>query len=307
MSKLVLFRILPLIFLVVCGIGVTKQPTAQTPPAALPVAPIVVQVHEPEKSPEELAQEKEDRAARRANDEATLSINRQLVRIGFWQLVIFALQLAVFGFQALKLHQTVKAANKQSADMRASIAESARSATALENLVPNVAASAQSAAESVATVRERTALQMRAYIGMIIGNAVYQERDKNIRFAAHPIAINGGNTPARNVRYAARAAILPVPITPDVVLPPIGDLLPVGGMMGPHQNSTLSAVVDDYVPDEDVEAIKTGAPRALAVWGRVAYVDIFGQEHTTDFCQTVLWLPNGQIYGYHVPGRNDAT
>src|SRR5262249_49454538 len=131
--------------------------------------PVIVEVHEAQKSAEERAQEQADSEARKRNDEATLSINRKLVWVGWGQLGVFVLQLLVFVSQAYNLHQTVRAADKQARDMRDSIAESARAATALEALGTSVAASARTAAESVLTLRERTALQMRAYLTVVVG------------------------------------------------------------------------------------------------------------------------------------------
>lgn len=294
-----------LMLLSLCTAANAKQ-TPQRPPQPAAAPPVVVEVHAPQKTPEDRAQEQQDRDARQANEEATLAINRKLMWIGGFQLFVFVLQLGAFVYQGVKLRQTVSAADSQSRDMRASIEQSARAATALETLGTSVGASADAAAESVATLKERTALQMRAYLTVIVSTATYQERDKANKFGAQPLVVNAGNTPARNVRQALKAAIMQIPIPPNTELPPVGDL-PAGAMLGPHQSSTLAAFVEDFVPDQDVDAIKRGTPRGLAVWGRVAYEDIFGEEHITEFCHTVLWLPNGNPHGFYTPGRNRAT
>ena len=52
-----------------------------------------------------------------------------------------------------------------------------------------------------------TRAQLRAYLSVIIGTAVYQERDKNFRFEAKPAIVNNGQTPAYNVRYRIKADI----------------------------------------------------------------------------------------------------
>jgi hypothetical protein len=49
--------------------------------------------------------------------------SQALVIIGRVQWAIFVAQLFVFGYQALKLHQTVQAAAQQSGDMKRSIEE----------------------------------------------------------------------------------------------------------------------------------------------------------------------------------------
>src|SRR5262249_20928665 len=50
-----------------------------------------------------------------------------------------------------------------------------------------------------------TRAQLRAYLSVVIGTAVYQERDKNLRFEAKPTIVNTGQTPAYNVRYRIKA------------------------------------------------------------------------------------------------------
>lgn len=67
----------------------------------------------------------------------------------------------------------------------------------------------------------------------------------------------------------------------------------------------MSAIVDDYVPDEDIEKIKVGAKGALHVWGVVEYVDILDQPHETEFCLT--WMPAGNIYGWLLAAHSNAT
>jgi hypothetical protein len=57
----------------------------------------------------------------------------------------------------------------QSRDMQSSINEAVRAAAAMENVAQGIAISAQSAQNSVATLRERTAMQMRAYVAVVIG------------------------------------------------------------------------------------------------------------------------------------------
>jgi hypothetical protein len=107
--------------------------------------------------------------------------------------------------------------------------------------------------------------------------------------------------------FGAWAEILPFPLPGHIQLN-LPDNLPWsdGGVLGPHQNFILNGLVDNFLPDNEVEAIKIGEGRRLYTWGTVTYRDVFGETQTTDFSQSVIWLPNGQIYGnYH--GRNSAT
>ena len=89
-------------------------------------APVVVQIIPSQPTATELDQQTKDRQARGASDAAAAETNHQLVLIGLAQLVVFAMQLVVFGYQAKKLRETVDAAGDQAAEMEQSVAEAAR-------------------------------------------------------------------------------------------------------------------------------------------------------------------------------------
>ena len=78
-------------------------------------------------------------------------------------------------------------------------------------------------------------------------------------------------------------------------------------MLGAQQTATLTAIVDDFCDDREVEYIKVGQQRGLYVWGIVSYEDVFGETHRTRYCQALTWMPDGKVYGYHIPGHHDAT
>jgi hypothetical protein len=195
----------------------------------------------------------------------------------------------------------------QSSDMRASIREAIRAATAMESVAEGISLNSQAAQNSVSTMRERTAMQMRAYVSVIVGIAVYQERDRQLRFEAKPVMVNNGNTPAHAVGYKAAAAILPLPIPEDFDFP-LPDERRGAAPLGPHQTFIMSALVPDYVDDVEVELIKRGNGKALYVWGVVTYRDVFGEERQTRFGQTITWLrDDSNITGYYTERHNDAT
>src|SRR6266849_5448269 len=91
----------------------------------------------------------------------------------------------------------------QSTSMQKSVAEAARLASAMEQVAKDIAVSSQAATASVSAIGQ----QMRAYICVVIGSAVYQERTKNLRFQAVPSVVNAGLTPAHKVSFQADAAI----------------------------------------------------------------------------------------------------
>jgi hypothetical protein len=195
---------------------------------------------------------------------------------------------------------------QHSGDMQASITEATRAASAMEDVAKAAAESAKLAAENVITIRERTAAQMRAYISVSIGTAVYQDREKELKFEAKPILINFGHTPAYNVTFNSRAKILPFPLPDDFDFPLSGD--PGGvGVLGPQQQFILNAIVDDFVDNREIEDIKIMKGKALFIWGIITYRDAFGAGRETKFCHHMIWHPNGQIGGYYNKRHNEAT
>ena len=111
--------------------------------------------------------------------------------------------------------------------------------------------------------------------------------------------LNNGTTPAYRVRSSATAKIIPDSLVAHFQFQ-IPDAAAVSqASIGPRENRIMSAIVPDYVDDADVEGIKKGDGKALWVWGIVHYDDVFGHARFTEFCQRLLWLPDGQIMGMY--------
>jgi hypothetical protein len=265
-------------------------------------SPLVVKVLPAPKTDKEVAAEANDRAEKITNDRKLVEFNRNLVR-GTWALVAIGfLQLLVFGIQAHQLWKTVMTGTEQSKDMKDSIAAANRSAVAMEITAKNLEISTKAALESVDAIKK----QMRAYITVNTGGAIFQDRTKDLRFEGKPTLVNDGHTPAHNVCYRAKAAILSVPLPADFAFP-LPDKPNVGALVGPHQTVTMNAIVDDFCEDKDIEKIKRGVGIGLFMWGIITYEDAFGQPHETKFCHNITWLPNDSIWGYFIPGQNIAT
>ena len=81
--------------------------------------------------------------------------------LGWVQSGIFALQLAVFWYQALKLRETVAASAEQSKDSKESIRQARRAADAMAIN-----------SEYVARITATTTQQVRAYLAIQIGSGV---------------------------------------------------------------------------------------------------------------------------------------
>ena len=188
--------------------------------------------------------------------------------------------------------------------MERSVGEAVRSASAME-------AVAEATRNNAALMQKMLHKQMRAYLIVEIGVGVYQDETK--RFDVRPSLTNVGLTPANNMHYWARAAILPFPSPDGHHFPaPIGESTRHGMVIGPRQGIQLNAVVDDRIPPDDVEVVKRGKGRRVYIWGVVTYTDIFDEiERTTEFCQSIHWvkMPDGSetIYGTYDFNHNKAT
>lgn len=202
---------------------------------------------------------------------------------------------------------------RQTDSMAASIQEAARAATAMEGVSVSMAANVTHLRETVAINRQIadrqklvSELQLRPYLSVLIGEAAVQDKTKGIRFRANAVISNRGQTPAMRVRYSCHSAILPHPLAPD--WDPVIDGNQVGeDIIGPQQDRLLSGPLIDYRSDEEVPQIRIGAGVGLYLWGRIIYEDVFGESHRTDYCQLITWLPDGRVWGFYVPGRNNAT
>ena len=184
-----------------------------------------------------------------------------------------------------------------------SVAEASRSARAMEVIADKIAVSAQAATSSVSAINQ----QMRAYLCIVVGSAVHQERAKNLKFQAVPSIVNAGLTPAHKVCFKACAAILPHPLPGDFKFP-LPETANNTAVIGPRQNMTISPIVEDFCDDSEVDRIKRGTgDKALYAWGTFTYEDIFGASHYTNFCHLYTWLPDSKVWGYYADRFNDAN
>lgn len=87
---------------------------------------------------------------------------------------------------------------------------------------------------------------------------------------------------------------------------PLPEVSESAGSVGAHQDYVLSAMLKDFVPDEEVPDIKHVNGKVLCVWGDIIYDDVFGDTHVTKFGQWLTWLANGAVFGIYIPGQNDA-
>jgi len=214
----------------------------------------------------------------------------------------------------LETKRLAEASNQQSTDMRDSIAQAGRSATAMEGVAESMAANVETIKTSVEINREIadrqkliTELQTRAYLSVSFGSVVEQNA-AGLRYEPKMLLINNGNTPAYNVRYRAAADVLPFPLPAGFGFP-LNHGAPVtsAGMLGPRQNFIISAIVPNMVHARDVAEITTGVTKRLYIWGIIEYQDCFQIDRVVRFSQWILFLGSGQYMALNTAGHNDAT
>ena len=109
--------------------------------------------------------------------------------------------------------------------------------------------------------------------------------------------VNRGHTPAYEVSYKANADVLAFPL-PDGFEFPIPDMPVVStSVIGPGQNTIMSAALRHLLSPEETEAYMKGQLKRLYMWGIVTYRDIFGVQRQTRYCQSVLFMRDGSTMG----------
>jgi hypothetical protein len=269
--------------------------------------PVIVKVLPTEKSPEQLAQEKRDRDDRRASDQETNNTNHMVLLIGLLQLFVFALQLAAFIYQGVKLNQTVKAAGEQSRDLKRSVDEANRAATAMEGMATAMKANVAEVTEAFALQKVAFKYQLRAFVSVGFRTCIEQDVSARRKFELQSDISNNGATPAIGANTASTMRVLPVPLPSDADLTlPIEDY-EAAANLAPHRTVFIRTYPPTVLSDAEVAEIKSGTTKALYIYGTTRYKDVFGEPHFTNFCWAIAWDVGGQPYAVNVARHNDAN
>ena len=219
----------------------SAQEAAHTDQRGTEQSPLVVKTLPTVKTQAENDQDTEDRKQKAANDRRIVVFTGVLAFVAIFQLV-------VYGYQAKKLKETVESAGEQSQAMDRHIGEAARSATAMEGIAT--------------VIQSGNAAILRAYMSVVIGSGLFQERQDGIKFEGKPNLVNTGNTPAKNVRIRIAAEIVPIADAENFQYLLPEQVAKASAVAAPHQTYILSAIVKDFVPDNEVVAIKGGQGKA---------------------------------------------
>ena len=193
-------------------------------------------------------------------------------------------------------------AERQSKETQAAIREAARAADETGRI-------ATATRDNALLMQNILHKQMRAYIAVDIGKALYQ--DERFRFEGDPVLVNTGFTPARNVSFKIVADILAAELADDFKFETYGEKQSHDATMSPRQTFVIYGSVKNRVDDSEVDAIMEGIKKRLYVWGTVSYDDVFGNSWETNFCHYYLFHRTAEgrmkVDGFYHRSHNNAT
>jgi hypothetical protein len=226
-----------------------------------------------------------------------------------WAVAIFTGVLAISTIGLWRSTERLwQAARSQGSDMQRSITESARAASAMEKVAEHVAVSAKAATESVETIKDASARQMRAYVCVNFGNVIQQDNATDYHFEVRLLLVNVGPTPAYDVGYTAHADVLPFPLPNDFSFP-VANIHPgSASTLGAGQNFLMTGVVDKMYSDKEITDLKSGGNQRLYMYGTAIYKDVFGTPRYINFCYSIAWMKDGKsTIGHYTKRHNDAN
>jgi hypothetical protein len=86
--------------------------------------------------------------------------------------------------------------------------------------------------------------------------------------------------------------------------------------MSPGSTKIIGRLIEERLPVDEALRVKQGNGRALVMWGRVNYRDIFKEERFLKFAFHFYWIERAsedgkplpaQLMSADTPGHNDAN
>src|ERR1700759_4612430 len=132
-----------------------------------------------------------------------------------------------------------------------------RAASAIDGVKESMAINATQVVRSVEFQARFGRLQLRPYLSVLVGTGLLQS-DK-LRFEIQPKVLNTGHTPARDVSWRIKLAVVEAKEIDNFKFP-LPQKVGGGNMIAPHQDYVLSAVLDDRVSDEEAVHLANSGP-----------------------------------------------
>ncbi len=141
---------------------------------------------------------------------------------------------------------------------------------------------ANASRDSVVAMRDNTKKELRAYLGVIRGHVEMYAQIQGTSKTQYKVFVdiaNSGQTPAKNVRRAVDAKLLPPDhrVFESIVEKNNWVIAPIA-LDAPYWS--LVKILD--LTNEDVVAVNN-KKMAIFIWGKAIYEDIFGREHELGF------------------------
>ena len=257
------------------------------------------------------AKDKQETAQAEADRQDVSSANWWMVRLTGVLGFIGLLQLVVFGIQASRLKKTIEKMDEiaagQTADMKASISEATRAATAMERVSIAAENNTQIVAAMAASQREFWQRQMRAYISVRYAAVAPQDNATGWRTEVRLLLVNTGLTPAHNVTYQSHADVLPHPLPDDFDFPIPDVPATSASVVGSQQSFIMGAPVPRLYSDDEIATYTENRGTRVYMYGTISYEDSFGVRQHTNFSQSVMWFRDGSTMGVNTLRHNAAT
>jgi hypothetical protein len=268
----------------------------------------------------QLTRESRERQQKAANEEKIIKWTVSLA-IGTWILALTTFIVSVFtGINLLILKGQGRDLRQQRQVMQTQAAHMEEQAVQLKAAVATMQSASERQAgevreslrigqETVGTMQRNAERQLRAYITIKKCRVLCEQRPAGLWLEWHPEIINTGQTPAYDLRCAAKAGIKPSTLPPGTDLMQEIERTGEGSqyVLGPGQMIWNAPHLNRHMSAGDLKNLKSPWPTsAFYVWGIVTYKDIFGKEHWTTFCSVADWDPSGNPLSRCAPQHNEA-
>jgi hypothetical protein len=150
-------------------------------------------------------------------------------------------------------------------------------------------------------------LQLRAYIVADISD-IDIRGPEDARLVKHGITFkNTGQTPAHDLNVVSKTKLLQYPIKMPFDFTLVSGADPSFAVLGAGQSTESESVAErPFNGDEMMRAQDPEGGFRIYTWGRVSYRDVFGGDHYTNFCTSLIFTDDEAI-AHASEHHNDAN